>query len=188
MEKGTGRLNFKTCVACTLTKSIECFGLTNRNRSGYLTRCKVCLNVKNSEWRKANPEKAKAQQLRYVRGSEEKVRQAKKNYIDANREKAMRAVRKWQSENPHKVNAATARRYASKTRATPSWASSRMIDLFYFYARWLTAQTGVPHHVDHIVPLRSKWVCGLHVEFNLQILTGVENVRKNNSFRPWQDC
>lgn len=43
---------------------------------------------------------------------------------------------------------------------------------------------GEPWHVDHVIPLRGKKVSGLHVHTNLQLLPGVENVRKNNRFIP----
>ena len=52
---------------------------------------------------------------------------------------------------------------------------------FYEQARSLTRSTGVKHEVDHIVPLRGKTVCGLHVPWNLQVITRHENATKYNS-------
>lgn len=71
----------------------------------------------------------------------------------------------------------------SRTKiATPIWANKDKIKDIYKAARKLTESTGIPHEVDHIIPLSNKLVCGLHVENNLQILPKDENRKKYNKF------
>ena len=71
---------------------------------------------------------------------------------------------------------------AQRDLATPKWADLQAIDTIYQMARFKTIETGIPHHVDHIVPLRSEFVSGLHVGWNLQIITATENLKKGNRF------
>lgn len=75
-----------------------------------------------------------------------------------------------------------AKRRAARLRRTPPWADEAAIRAIYARARALTVETGIEHHVDHEVPLQGRLVSGLHVEHNLQILTGSENSRKRNRF------
>jgi hypothetical protein len=67
----------------------------------------------------------------------------------------------------------------------PPWADVDAILVVYADAIRLECETGREFHVDHIVPLRSPLVCGLHVPHNLQVIEGVENSRKGN--RVWPD-
>lgn len=64
----------------------------------------------------------------------------------------------------------------------PSWADKTAIKELYIKARQFTAETGIKHEVDHIIPSNHPLVCGLHVETNLQILTEFENITKSNNF------
>lgn len=77
------------------------------------------------------------------------------------------------------------RRDAAKRNATPPWLTDQHIEdmrAIYAEAQRLTDETGIPHHVDHIIPLTHPDVQGLHVPWNLQILTAEDNIRKSNSF------
>lgn len=76
------------------------------------------------------------------------------------------------------------RRYASKERATPQWADRQAILDVYQEAYRLSNETGIDYQVDHIVPILSKLVCGLHVSANLRIIPKTENIAKGNRMWP----
>lgn len=78
------------------------------------------------------------------------------------------------------TRANAARHKAAKLRATPVWVDHSRINEMYEAAVFLSKKTGKIYHVDHIVPLQSKIVCGLHVPWNLKLLTAEENQRKGN--------
>lgn len=67
--------------------------------------------------------------------------------------------------------------------ATPPWATHEKVLEIYEQARKISELTGVQHHVDHVVPLTSKMVCGLHNEFNLRVIPATDNLKKHN--RTW---
>ena len=78
----------------------------------------------------------------------------------------------------------TARRIAEE-QATPPWANQDKIRKICEATAALQAATGIKYHVDHIVPLRGKTVCGLHCEANLQALPALDNIVKGH--RKWPD-
>ena len=101
---------------------------------------------------------------------------------EANPEFYASRVREWLDNNRTHVTAHKAKRRAGKLQATPAWANLESIEEFYELARNETKVTGIQHEVDHIIPLRGRMVCGLHVEFNLQVITKLQNATKRNSF------
>jgi len=90
----------------------------------------------------------------------------------------------WKRNNPDAVAAHTKNRRRKHRNATPPWITNKqkhqMRDM-YRVARTLTKVTGTPHVVDHIYPLRSETSCGLHVPWNLRVVTQAENLKKSNS-------
>jgi len=90
--------------------------------------------------------------------------------------------RVWRKENPAHRNALKAKYKADKIKATPKWVDLSKIQEFYNTAMALGMHTGEWYHVDHIVPLRNPRVCGLHNEFNLQVITAKDNMKKHNTY------
>ena len=96
--------------------------------------------------------------------------------IPGKREQYRKVAVAWKKANPHKVNAKTAERRAAKLLRTPIWADMSAIKKVYEEAakQCLT--------VDHIIPLQGRLVSGLHVHYNLQLLTKSENSAKKNNY------
>lgn len=118
--------------------------------------------------RQANPQLHRSRNARYKCSNPSKYKQIQQAYTRNNRAT---------------INEKTRRYQAAKIHATPPWLTTTHISMMrdvYRKALHLTSTTGIPHHVDHIYPLQGKTCCGLHVPWNLQILTREENSRKHN--------
>lgn len=92
-----------------------------------------------------------------------------------------RALKKVRRESIGRRAASAARKRAER-QATPRWVDKGAIDAVYHEVARLTQETGIVHHVDHEVPLRGVFVCGLHVPWNLRPMPGEENVKKSNRY------
>ena len=144
---------------------------------------------KNKQWKEENPDLVREHNRRWYANNLEQCRESSRKWKERNRERHRKTSRRWQKENPHKVNFNNAKRKATKKQAVAPWADLKRIKEIYEEAVELTRSTGVSHQVDHIYPLQSEYMCGLHVETNLQILTQFENASKNNRTWPGQlDC
>lgn len=77
-------------------------------------------------------------------------------------------------------NANANARRATLIQAMPKWADRDKIRAVYEEAKRISRETGIPHQVDHIVPLNSPFVSGFHVDYNLQILPATDNLKKSN--------
>ena len=91
----------------------------------------------------------------------------------------------WKANNKTQVRADTKARRRKHREATPPWLTRKQkseIRQLYQIAITMTQTTGEQYVVDHIVPLRSHEVCGLHVPWNLRVITQEENLKKSNKF------
>jgi len=152
------------------------------------------------EYRAANPEKAKQSNLNWRTNNKERFVAIKKIWntnnkehnsvirklhYERNGEHSREVSREWKRLNPHMVVAANARRRASQIQAIPDWANFGAINSIYDSCKALNLAFGAKKwHVDHIVPLQSDSVCGLHCEANLQIIPAEENQSKRNRYWP----
>ncbi len=151
-----------TCQRCNKTKR-------DANRYYAHTTCKACYM---KVWRKQNPAASKAIEGRRYSAA----RTAQWRTKNPERWKAL--LKSHYEKNKPRFYARNAKRKADKLLRTPKWLTKEQRDqITHFYD---TAPPG--YHVDHIVPLRGKTVSGLHVPWNLQHLSALENNRKNNKF------
>jgi hypothetical protein len=162
----------KTCPKCKIEKLTQCFSKNKKSYDGLQSNCKDCCKlyklspdalqckrVTNQRWKKANKDKTR----------------------DYDRE----LLNQWRKDHPEKAAEHALTRRARKLNATPAWLSAEdrlKIAEICNLREQLELQTGLKYHVDHIVPLQGKDVCGLHVPWNLQILTAEENCSKKNNF------
>jgi len=92
---------------------------------------------------------------------------------------------KWQSENRGLMNAASAKIQAKRSKRKPKWIKDvfeEEIKIWYKRAKILEKFTGEQWEVDHIVPMNGKNVSGLHVPWNMQLLTKKDNRDKRNKW------
>ena len=145
--------------------------------------CKPCYAAWKRDWRKNNPELVAAQLARARERNPDVFKQYDKRSYYKNREKRIAKARKWNVENKEAFAAREAARRAAQIKATPAWADVKSVKALYVKAAELTKTTGILHHVDHIIPLVSGVVAGLHVPDNLRVIPAYDNQSKSN--RTW---
>lgn len=190
----------KTCSKCQEEKSLDKFSKAKRGLFGVSSICKHCISLKDKErWinningrRDKNKDKYKKDPKKHIetvmksaRKHREKTRERARLYYDKNKDHINSLRRSNNSKNPAPKRCQRIKREASKINATPKWLTEEQIKeilSIYEEATQLELLDAVPRQVDHIIPLRHKDVCGLHVPWNLQVLTASDNCRKSNRF------
>lgn len=154
----------KKCSKCNNIKEFCDFSKNKTRKDGYAKQCKSC-------------------KKEYYLKDREKVIARTKQWKIENKEADKLHTKKYRDRNKGKRNALTAKRRASKLQATPKWLTKEQLDdIRQIYQdvqdiQWLAEEK---LSVDHIIALQGENVCGLHVPWNLQILTLKEKCQKGN--------
>lgn len=167
-----------TCLKCVRTMSKKwyfnnticqpCYAKQYRNRRLKELSCSECKQSKKSIFIKGLCQKCYSANKR-LQNPEMFLKS-----IRNTREKRILYQKQYNAKTKKARSAREAVRRVKKLYGSSSGNTEKIL-LFY-------KNRPVGFEVDHIIPLKHKNVCGLHVEWNLQYLTESENARKSNKF------
>jgi hypothetical protein len=166
----------KICNVCKTEKPVSEF---HKRGNGYKHACKPCRKKQSAANYEAKKEYILARNKAWKKANPEKFRKISNDWTDRNRDKARRYWRESNKRHKARCTANAVKYVATKIKATPSWIDNDLVKDMYKEAEYFQME------VDHIVPLRSKYVCGLHWEGNLQLLSREDNRKKSN--RLWEN-
>ena len=188
----------KLCVTCKAEKSLSEFYKRKDSPDGYRNDCKDCRKISasksyynNQESCKQRYKEAYAQRKEanpnlladwYAKNREQDLEKSKLAY-QANAEERKEYQRLWSKTNRGTANALSKNYKLKKINATPKWLSESQllhIKCKYQLAAMFNIHGVEAWHVDHIVPIRGKDVCGLHVPWNLRVIPAKDNMTKGN--------
>jgi hypothetical protein len=188
----------KLCNCCGISKQLSEFYKRKDSPDGYRNDCKECrkqavigLYYADHEKGKLRLKIAHANKLsknpnwyaeQYAKNRDASLA-ANKTYYASNVEERKAKQRFWSKTNRGTANALSKQYKLKKRNATPPWLSE--FDLVAMKCKYQVAAMLNVHgverwHVDHIVPIRGKDVCGLHVPWNLQVIPAKDNLAKSN--------
>lgn len=154
------------------------------------------INAKRYEQRAANREAYLAERRAYYAANKDRINSQEIARRSKGREHLNSQAAGYRAADPDKFRARTnayraknpgwtMKRLTKQMGATPPWVNADELKCFYHTAKRVSKCLGIPHQVDHVVPLQSPNVCGLHAAGNLAILPKRLNIRKGN--RVWPD-
>lgn len=155
----------RSCVQVN-PQPLSAFNADRSRKTGVSSACKSCESIRARENRRKRPEQYRSYMREYVRG-----------YRARNPDKIRQINRKYNANHPEVIRRHCSMRDKRVRRATPKWLTSTQREAIR--SMYLLRPSG--YHVDHILPLKGRDVCGLHVPWNLQYLPASQNLSKSNS-------
>ena len=152
----------------------------------------ACIECLKLEWERGN--QTRAEYFRAYNKSEA-GQKAKREYYEKNRDAVIARAQArdtakvteyktaYKERNPDLYRELVSLRRRRFRLATPKWLTAEQkmeIRLKYRLAIEMSRATKIRHAVDHIIPLQGEEVCGLHVPWNLTVVTQEENLKKSN--------
>ena len=146
----------KKCTTCNLVKTIDNFRTAKNTADGYRPECKACKYLLDRNYRRQNLQRHNELNRIYARNNSAKV---------------LANTRKYQ-----------VRKYGNYYRHITSEQKQAIVAI-YNLCRLVNMLTGIPHEVDHIIPLQGENVTGFHIPENLQIIPASDNRKKSNKLK-----
>lgn len=176
----------KACTKCGEVKPLTDFYVQKHNTDGRTGTCKDCVKARASAWYYANSKYSRRRPWTKERAKEwYRARDKKRRESPEFRAAEYKRSQAWFKRNKDFMRERSARRCRTVAAASPSWRNRFFIAEAYRLAVLREKVVGGKWHVDHVVPLNHPLVCGLHVEFNLQVVPAKANIEKSN--RHWPD-
>lgn len=185
----------KICTKCNVLKPLTEFHKRKAIKSGYRSECKTCGCKRRKIYHQLNHEKSLESSKTWKRNNQDRIREYSHIYYLSHKDEISKKSREYTSKTKDQRRAY---RLKHKDKYTMYKANRRFLEkassvynnelnLFiieecYSLSRLRTDITGIKWHVDHIIPLNGKNVCGLHVGINLQVIPAIENLRKKNKY------
>ncbi len=202
----------KTCTLCKIQKPLDEFGPKKKAKDGRDCWCRACCRLRATEYRLKNLDTTRAASREASAKNREARKPYYKAWVEKNRDSLNAYKRQYRASNFEAVQASEKKsktkhrdkqlvykknyyqansdkwlgyarfRLRSIRLATPPWVDLDALQAVYDESSRLSAETGVKHNVDHIIPITNELVCGLHVPWNLRVVEEMVNRVKANKF------